>query len=100
MGEFSDLSDLNNMSKKFSSLIINTANQTVPKLLNRQLKSYPLHIIEIIDMKREARKIRKKCLVQKGTLSPEYNRLTGILRKAIKEYTENKWAKFLGKLGP
>ena len=100
-GEFSDLSDFNDLSKKFSSLIINTANQTVPKLLNRQLKSYPPHIIEIIDMRRDARKIRKKkCLDQKGIFSAEYNRLTGILRKAIKEYTEKKWAHFLGKLGP
>ena len=33
-------------------------------------------------------------------MNSEYNKLTGLIRKAIKEYTERKWKLLLGKLGP
>ena len=33
-------------------------------------------------------------------INTQFNNLTGLLRKAIKEYTEKRWSHFLGKLGP
>jgi hypothetical protein len=37
---------------------------------------------------------------EKVNLTTEYNRLTNKVNKAIKEYTEKRWSRFLGKLGP
>ena len=70
-------------------------------MLNSPLKSYPPHIIEIIKLRRKVRKKKKKqSLEERSVSNTEYNRLTGLLKKAIKEYTEKRWSLFLGKLGP
>jgi hypothetical protein len=55
----------------------------------------------LIKERREVRKDRKKLTFEnKPILSTEYNRLTSLIKKSIKEYTEWKWSLFLGKLGP
>ena len=35
----------------------------------------------------------------RSVLNTEYNRLTGLIKKAVKDYTEKRWSNFLGKLG-
>ena len=91
-------SNINNINKLFS---INAADLTIPKFANSHTKSYPAHIIELIKLRRKIRKNKKgKSLEKSSVLNTEYNRLTGLIKKAIKEYTERRWSNFLGKLGP
>ena len=59
------------------------------------------NIIELIKLRRTVRKNKKgKGLDKSSVLNAEFNRLTGLIKKAIKEYTERRWSNFLGKLGP
>ena len=101
IGEIDSGVEITDLNEVFSSLIIKSANESVPKMLNSPLKSYPPHIIEIIKLRRKVRKKKKKqSLEERSVSNTEYNRLTGLLKKAIKEYTEKRWSLFLGKLGP
>jgi hypothetical protein len=85
----------------FADLVVRAADQSVPKIHFDQSKSYPPHIISLIKERREVRRDRKKLTFEnKPILSTEYNRLTSLIKKSIKEYTEWKWSLFLGKLGP
>ena len=85
----------------FADLVITAANRSVTKLNFDQSKSYPPHIINLIKQRREVRRDRKRVIFEnKPILNSEYNKLTGLIKKAIKEYTEWKWSLFLGKLGP
>ena len=85
----------------FADLVIKAANRSVPKLNFDQSKSYPPHIIDLIKQRREVRRDKKRVILEnKPILNSEYNKLTGLIKKAIKEYTEWKWSLFLGKLGP
>ena len=43
---------------------------------------------------------KKVILENRGVFNTEYNRYTNLIGRAIKAYTEEKWATFLGKLGP
>jgi hypothetical protein len=82
-------------------LFVRAADQSVPKIHFDQSKSYPPHIISLIKERREVRRDRKRVTFEnKPILSTEYNRLTSLIKKSIKEYTEWKWSLFLGKLGP
>ena len=70
----------------FSSLIINAADLTIPKFANSHTKSYPAHIIELIKLRRKIRKNKKgKSLEKSSVINTEYNRLTGLIKKAIKD---------------
>ena len=54
-------------------------------------------------MRQELRRCKKKVILEnRGVLNTEYNRYTNtnLIGRAIKAYTEEKCAKFLGKLGP
>jgi hypothetical protein len=52
-------------------------------------------------MRQQVRRDKKKVNFEnRAILNTEYNRLTSLIKKAIKEYTEEKWSIFLGKLGP
>jgi hypothetical protein len=85
----------------FADLVVRAADQSVPKIHFDQSKSYPPHIISLIKERREVRRDREKLTFEnKPILSTEYNRLTSLIKKSIKEYTEWKWSLFLGKLGP
>ena len=85
----------------FAGLVIKAANRSVLKLNFDQSKSYPPHIINLIKQRREVRRDRKRVIFEnKPILNSEYNKLTGLIKKVIKEYTEWKWSLFLGKLGP
>jgi hypothetical protein len=85
----------------FADLVVRAADQSVPKIHFDQSKSYPPHIISLIKERREVRRDRKRLTFEnKPILSTEYNRLTSLIKKSIKEYTEWKWSLFLGKLGP
>ena len=55
-----DSANISELNEIFSASIIDSANQTIPKMLNNQFKSYPPHIIEIIKSRKEIRKKRKK----------------------------------------
>ena len=99
--DLENCSNIENIQELFSSLIINAADSSIPKFTNTLLKSYPSHIIELINNRREIRKNKKgKGLEMRSVLNTEYNRLTGLLKKAVKDYTERRWSNFLGKLGP
>ena len=83
-----NISDLNEI---FCSLIVKSANQNIPKRLNSQINSYPPHIVEIIKMRKEIRKKKKKVsLDELSAFNTEYNRLTRLKNKAIQEYTEKR----------
>jgi hypothetical protein len=85
----------------FADLVVRAADQSVPKIHFDQSKSYPPHIISLIKERREVRRDRKRVTFEnKPILSTEYNRLTSLIKKSFKEYTEWKWSLFLGKLGP
>ena len=85
----------------FARLVMNAANHSVPKLNYDKSKSYPPHIISLIKQRREIRRDRKRVNYNnKSILNSEYNKLTSLIKKSIKEYTEWKWSLFLGKLGP
>ena len=94
--------DLEKIEKLFSNLLTQAANSSILKFENKQLKSYPSHIIKIIKQRKEARKSRKRADGSdiRAILSTEYNRLTTLLKKSIKSYTEKKWEIFIDKLGP
>ena len=53
------------------------ANQAIPKLSYSKTKSYPGHIIELIKMRREVRKLKKReqCPEERVRLNTEFNRL-------------------------
>ena len=90
---------LTTTQRKF--LLFWAADQSVPKIHFDQSKSYPPHIISLIKERREVRRDRKRLTFEnRPILSTEYNRLTSLIKKSIKEYTEWKWSLFLGKLGP
>ena len=89
------------MDEIFARLVMNAANHSVPKLNYDKSKSYPPHIISLIKQRREIRRDRKRVNYNnKSILNSEYNKLTSLIKKSIKEYTEWKWSLFLGKLGP
>ena len=89
------------MDEIFAGLVMNAANHSVPKLNYDKSKSYPPHIISLIKQRREIRRDRKRVNYNnKSILNSEYNKLTSLIKKSIKEYTEWKWSLFLGKLGP
>ena len=99
--DLENCSDIQNVYEQFSNFVINAANSTIPKFANSYSKSYPSHIIELIKLRRTVRKNKKgKGLDKSSVLNAEFNRLTGLIKKAIKEYTERRWSNFLGKLGP
>ena len=99
--DLENCSDIQNVYERFSNFVINAANSTIPKFANSYSKSYPSHIIELIKLRRTVRKNKKgKGLDKSSVLNAEFNRLTGLIKKAIKEYTERRWSNFLGKLGP
>ena len=60
IGEIDSGVEISDLNEVFSSLIIKSANESVPKMLNSPLKSYPPHIIEIIKLRRKVRKKKKK----------------------------------------
>ena len=74
----------------------------IPKYLNRFTKNDPEHIISLIKERRLVRKDIK--LVSnpdaKAALRTEYNKLSVLIKKSIKDHTELNWKNFLGKLGP
>ena len=78
-------SNINNINELFSSLIINAADLTIPKFANSHTKSYPAQIIELIKLRRKIRKNKKgKSLEKSSVLNTEYNRLTGLIKKQLK----------------
>ena len=96
--DLDDISDLNNL---FTTKLFEAASHCIPILLDSKPKSYPPYIINLINMRRELRRKKKKVILEnRGVLNTEYNRYTVVLRSAIKNYTEAKWASFLGRLGP
>jgi hypothetical protein len=92
---------INELDALFTSVVSSAADGAIPKFTNKQLKSYPGPIVHLIKRRRVVRKKKRK---KKGdelkSLNAEYNNLTHLIRNSIKKYTEEKWAEFLGKLGP
>ena len=96
-----DLEKVSELNEIFTKKVIEAANQSIPKLIIVCHKSYPPHIIDLINMRRGLRLDKKKLdLENRGVLNIEYNRYTNLIKSAIKVYTEEKWACFLGRLGP
>ena len=96
-----DLETTSDLNEVFSKLVIESANQSIPKLQCFTQKSYPPHIVSLIKTRQQVRRDKKKVNFEnRPILNTEYNRLTSLIKKAIKEYTEVKWSIFLGKLGP
>jgi len=99
--DLGECSDIDNIHEHFSNLIIKAADSSIPKFAKTTQKSYPSHILELIKARRASRKNKKgKSLEVCRVLNTEYNRLTGLIKKSIKEYTERRWSNFLDKLGP
>ena len=87
-----NISDLNEM---FSSAIIESADQSIPKVLKISSKNYPPHIIELIKLRREVRRKKKKiCFDKLGTYNNEYNKLTCSIKLVIRTHIEKKWVFF------
>ena len=85
----------------FAGLVVKAADRSIPKLNYDHGKSYPPHIIRLINQRREIRRDKKRVNFEnKPIINAEYNKLTSLIKKAIKEYSEWKWSLFLGKLGP
>ena len=83
-----NISDLNEI---LSSAIIESADQSIPKILKKSSKNYPPHIIELIKLRKEIMSKKKKISHDKlGTYNTEYNRLTCSIKLAIKTHIEKK----------
>ena len=96
-----DLEDysVNDLNRVICNDILEAANTAIPKHSNNSVKTFARSILELIEKRRLARKNLKKNK-NSTQCKLEYNRLTGLIKKAIKNYTEKKWELFLGKLGP
>ena len=90
---------VNTLNQLLTDDILSSANTAIPKFKLQHKKSFPKHIIDLIQLKRQARK-NVKSNSFKLEFKTEYNRLTSVLRSEIKKYTEVKWKCFLCKLGP
>jgi hypothetical protein len=91
--------DVNMLNKVVTDDILSSAKSAIPLFKATHKKSFPKHIIDLIQLKRQARK-KVKSNFTDLEFKTEYNRLTSLLRSEIKKYTEEKWKRFLGKLGP
>ena len=58
--------DIEDFSKTFSSIVLNSGDQAIPKMLTRRAKSFPPHIIRLIKDRRNIRKKLKKCTFESG----------------------------------
>ena len=67
-----DSEDISELNEIFSSLIINSAEKSIPKISINLAKSYPKHIlVDIINNLREVRKDKKKSKSRKSK-DPQY----------------------------
>ena len=99
--ELETCNDVNLINEIFSNSIIEAAGVSVPKFAPKNVKSYPPHIIDLICSRRVVRKnIKKANLADKNSLITQYNKLTKMYKKEVKDYTLKKWSHFLSKLGP
>ena len=85
--------DVNMLNQLLTDDILSSANTAIPKFKSQHNKSFPKHIIDLIQLKRQANSFKLE-------FKTEYNRITSVLRNEIKKYTESKCKRFLGKLGP
>jgi hypothetical protein len=99
--EWGDFSDIISVNELFTRLLLESGEASVPKFVKVHHKSYPSHILQIIKERQAIRKEKKgKSFEILKVLNSIYNKLTGLMRFKIKEYTEKKWSLFLGSLGP
>ena len=98
------LDDINSFDEIFSNLVNVSASKAIPKCTATTLKSYPRPIVILIKARQALRKKKKKKertnSEELKILNTEFNKLTRQIKVAIKKYTEDRWANFLGKLGP
>jgi hypothetical protein len=89
-------SDVSVANEQFTSIVSRAAEVSIPKFAPCHAKSYPAHIVELIKTRRVFRKGKKLAKGEEKTkLTTEYNRLTSKINKAIREYTEKRWSRFL-----
>jgi hypothetical protein len=99
--EWGDFCDIISVNELFTRLLLESGEASVPKFVKVHHKSYPSHILQIIKERQAIRKEKKgKSFEILKVLNSIYNKLTGLMRFKIKEYTEKKWSLFLGSLGP
>ena len=98
------LDDINSFDEIFSNIVNVSASKAIPKCTATTLKSYPRPIVILIKARQALRKKKKKKertnSEELKILNTEFNKLTRQIKVAIKKYTEDRWANFLGKLGP
>ena len=93
--------NLEEIVEVFSMVTKEASNQAIPKLSYSKTKSYPGHIIELIKMRIEVRKLKKReCPEEKVQLNMEFYRLTSVIKLNIIKHTREKWKVFLNKLCP
>ena len=86
--------NVNELNELVCKDILDAANTDIPKHSNNSNKTFSKSILELVDQRRIARKKFKK--VSNSTqYKSEYNRITGLLKKAIKNFTEKKCDLFL-----
>ena len=90
--------DVDKLNDIVTQNISEATHASIPRYDDAYENTLPQEIICLIRKRREIRKIIKK---NKSPLQvTEYNKLTGLIQKSIKDYTSKKWNKFLSKLGP
>ena len=92
--------DVNTLNNKITKDILIAADSAIPKFKDQYRKSFPKNIIDLIEMRRIIRKRLKDSSCDQSKTKFDYNKLTALIRTKIKEHTEKKWTRFLGKLGP
>jgi hypothetical protein len=64
----------------FADLVYKSADQVIPKLMNVQVKSYPPHIISLINDRKEIRREKKKVVLEnRAVLNTEYNDFPAVI---------------------
>ncbi len=73
--------DTNQLNETVSTQILDAADKSIPKYINRGCNSLPTEIVELIKYKRETRKAMRKSKL--SNLKTLYNKLTSQVKIAI-----------------
>jgi exonuclease III len=90
------IDDLSLLNREFTSDTLMAAEVAIPKYIDFNANSYPDFIINLIDERKELKKIKNKT----AEIKHKITRLTNRIKFETVKYNESKWNNFLGTLGP